>query len=167
MLADKDKISLRQALLVYLILLFSSAVRFIPAYSANIAKQAAYLAPVVSFFAIYPIIFLIYKVFDKYKETSMINIVYLVIGKTAGKILLALYAFWILLLTALFARYYAERLVTSTFVTTKINVFIIVILVIVAISLKKGFVTIARMNEIIFPLVSIAFFGSCKAYICV
>jgi len=154
-------------MLVYLIILFSPAVRFIPAYSAHIAKQAAYLAPVVSFLTVYPIMFLIYKVFVKYKETSMINIIYLIIGKTAGKILLALYALWILVLTALFARYYAERLVTSTFVTTKINVFIIVILVIVAISLKKGFITIARMNEIIFPLVNIAFFGSCKAYICV
>lgn len=158
MLAGRQKISLKQALLIYITLFFSPSIRFMPSYTAVIAKQCGYLSPIVPFIILVPLIILLNKVFMKHKDKSLIDIYYHSLGKTAGKALLFLYVLWMLLITALYTRYYSERLVTTVFTQTKIDIFILVMMVTIAYVLKSGFVVIARMNEIIFPLISMIFF---------
>lgn len=158
MLANKDKISLRQTLLLYLTLMFSPSIRFVPTYTAHIAKQASFLMPIIALFSLYIMFLLLDKIIKKYNDKPMTTIIILIIGKTAGKILLTAYALWILIMTALFTRYYAERLVTSVFANTNVSIFIAVMLMIVLIALKSGLTALARMNEIINPIIGIVFF---------
>ncbi len=44
--ADNKKISIRQASFIFLIIVFSPAVRFVPTYSVDKAEQAAWLSPI-------------------------------------------------------------------------------------------------------------------------
>lgn len=158
MLADRQKISLRQTLFIYTTIFFSPSIRFMPSYTAVIAKQCGYLAPIVPFFILFSIIVLLNRVFMKHKNKSLIDIYYLSLGKTAGKALLFLYALWIFFITALYIRYYGERLVTTIFTQTKIDIFILIMMAIIALVLRSGFIVIARMNEIICPIISIIFY---------
>ncbi|HCJ56609.1 MAG TPA: hypothetical protein DHV55_04025 [Clostridiaceae bacterium] len=158
MLENKGKISLRQTLLLYLTLIFSPSIRFVSTYTAHIAKQASYLMPIIALFSLYIMFLLLDKTIKKYNDKPMTTIITLIIGKTAGKILLTVYALWILIMTALFTRYYAERLVTSIFSDTNISIFIAIMLIIVLITLKSGLTILARMNEIINPIIGIVFF---------
>lgn len=155
---NRGKISLRQTLLLYLTLIFSPSIRFVPTYTAYIAKQASYLMPIAAFLSLIIMFLLLDKTIKKYGDKPITDIINLVIGKTAGKALLIMYALWILLMTALLTRYYGERLVTSIFPDTNINLFIAVMLIIVLIALRSGIITLARMNEIINPIIGIVFF---------
>jgi len=158
MLASRGKISLKQALFIYITIFFSPSIRFMPSYTAIIAKQSGYLSPIVPFFILLPIIILLHKAFMKHKDKSLIDIYYFSLGKATGKALLFLYALWILLITALYTRYYGERIVTTVFTQTKINIFILIMMTMIAFILRSGYTVIARMNEIICPLISIIFF---------
>jgi len=158
MLSDRQKISIKQALFIYISIFFSPSIRFMPSFTAIIAKESAYLCPLVPFFVLLPIIILMHKAFVKYKDKSLIDIYYLSLGKTTGKALLLLYALWILFITALYTRYYSERLVATIFTQTKIDIFILIMLAMIAYILKSGFVVIARMNEVICIIVNIIFF---------
>ena len=158
MLSDRQKISIKQALFIYISIFFSPSIRFMPSFTAINAKESAYLCPLVPFFVLLPIIILMHKAFVKYKDKSLIDIYFLSLGKTTGKALLLLYALWILFITALYTRYYSERLVATIFTQTKIDIFILIMLAMIAYILKSGFVVIARMNEVICIIVNIIFF---------
>lgn len=157
MTADKERISMKQAIFLFLTITFSPAIRLIPAFGASEAKQAAWLAPLVSCIALALLVILLQRMV-KNKSGSFMEIIYDVAGTVMGKILIMLYLIWVTILLAMYVRYYAERIVSTIFPDTSISVFIIAMLVFVAYVLHDGIVSIARMNEIIFPVIVVIFF---------
>lgn len=156
MLTNRKQISLRQALLLYLNVLFSSSIRFIPSVTSKAAKQAAWLTPLPSFFIIILYILMLNNIYKTYSK-SFIDLIYDVMGKTMGKILLAIYMVWFQLPISLFSRYYVERILTSIFPNVNTNLFLILLILLVAYILPSGIIIIARMNEIIFVMIFISF----------
>ena len=157
MLANKNKISLRQALFILLTSVFSPAIRFIPRYTAYTAKQAAYLSPFVSFLVLYLMILLMDKNLKKHGQLSILDTIYAIVGRFIGKILFFFYILWLLLIISLFTRYYGDRLVTSLFPNTRMNIFIIVMFLMIFITIRFDIVILARMNDIVLPLINIVF----------
>lgn len=155
MLADKDKISQRQALFLFISTVFTSAIHFIPSSTVQKAKQAAYLAPLITLAIFILLILLIHKTYKKFGDGSILDIICKILGPFIGKIIIILYCLWLTVFLGLFVRYYAERLVSSIFPYTSISIFIIIMLILVAAVLHAGIVTLARMNEIILPIVTI------------
>lgn len=158
MLSNTSKISTRQAILLYLTITYSPSVRIVASITAKSAKQAAWLAPLVSVFFLIAIFFMFHKFFTRFKNSSFTEVIHNIVGKLPGKILLILYILWSTMLLAMYVRYYAERLVTSAYPSIDIRFFIIVLLVVVVIVLRSGIVVISRMNEIILPLLTLVFF---------
>lgn len=159
MLSNKDKISLRQAILLFCTLYLSSAIRFMPSYAAREAKQAAWLSPLVSLFAGMLIFLTINWLINCYKKSnsSFIDIICDILGKVPGKLIIILYTIYIIIPISLFTRYYAERISATIFPNADIKLVIFAMLALSAYVLKSGIVTLARMNEIIFSFFILTF----------
>ncbi len=152
-----NKISMRQAMLLFLTCAFSPSVRLLPNYGALHANQAAWLSPIVAFIAMLPVVYTLHAFFKKYPEASLSEINDIICGKVIGKIVTCSYLLLIILLTSLYVRYYAERLLSTILPNVNIYVFLIPMLLTVAIALRKGIVVVARMNEIIVAIIVIFF----------
>ncbi len=153
----KDEISLRQLLIIYVLLVGSPAIRLIPVYVSKAARQAGWLAPTVSL-GILLVLFLIFQqFFNKFKKESFLDIVQKIFGKYLGTALNIAYLILITILGALYVRYYSERMVTSLFPNTNSFLFSVIFLTIIAVVLRSGLAIFARMNEIFLPIVVLTY----------
>jgi len=153
----KDKISTRQAMLLFSTIVYSPTVRFAGTFASDKAKQAGWLVPIFSFIMLVLLIMIIHSIYKKYKDVSLMDAIYDILGKPLGKVIILLYIIWIGILNALYVRYYAERLNVSTYENTDYRVFIIIMLILVLLILPYGIKILARMNEIIFPILLLIF----------
>lgn len=150
MSANNRKISMRQAALLFLVLTFTPSIRVIPSYAAEKAKQAAWLSPFITIAVFIAISFVWHKLYEKYKNYTLMEIYSEIIGKFAGRMIAVIHLIWLIVLTALYIRYFAIRLVSSIYPNISLNVFIISLLVVIAYTLKSGLIPLARFNEIVF-----------------
>ncbi len=135
----------------------SPAIRIFPQYTSKMAGKAGWLAPIV---AIIPIIFLVLilnSFFKRNKEANLSDIYFKVLGSIVGKIVVFLYLIWILILLAIYTRYYSERILSSMLPNTSGSFLIIVMLCLVFIAARKGLVTVVRANEIFFMIFIVIF----------
>ena len=153
MKTGKDKISVKQLFFVFTIMVSSPTTRLLPKYAAAKAEQAGWVSPIVSTVPFILLLLVIDSLLKKYKGQSMSDIISSIIGKFLGKLVLVVYLLWALWLTAMYSRYYTERLTSSIYVNIDINVFIILALIPIAYILRSGFTPIARMSEILLPFI--------------
>ncbi len=158
MLADNKKISLKQALFLFLSMVFPFAVRFIPSYTAQKAKQGAYISPILAAIVLLFLILLLHGFFKRYGDGSILDIISRIIGTFMGKVIAFIYLIWMIILLGVFVRYYSEKLASTIFPYAGISLFTILMLGFVAMVLHSGLVTLARMNEIILVTVNLVVF---------
>jgi spore germination protein (amino acid permease) len=79
-------------------------------------------------------------------------------GRFIGKLLAVIHLIWLVMLTALYVRYFAIRLVGSVYPNVSIEIFIISMLAVIAYTLRNGITVLARFNEITFPLLTGVFY---------
>lgn len=147
-------------LLLTLTIILSRNVETLGYNTVSIAKQASWLSPLVSFAVFIAFIFILNDIYKKHSDSSFMEIVYSVIGKIPGKILVLFYSLFLVLFLSLHIRYYAERLTSAVNPYINMNFLILIMLTSAAIILRSGIVTIARMNEIIIIVVLAVFFGT-------
>lgn len=153
MKVSKDKISVRQLLFVFTIIVSSPATRFLPKYSAAAAKQAGWVSPLVSTVPFILLILIVNYLLKNHKDMDMYEIINLTMGKFIGKLMILAYLFWAVCLTTLYTRYYAERLTSSIYTTVSNNIIILLTLIPIAYMLRSGFTVIARMSEVLLPFI--------------
>ena len=157
MTTDKNKISVRRAMLLYLTTTFPLAQRLIPIYSARNGKQAGWLSPVISIVFLLLLALIVDRLYKAFDGLSFMDIVCEITGKAVGKIICGIWGLWILIELSKFVRYFAERTVSTIMTDTKVDILIAIILVTVAIGLYSGIIVLCRMNEIILPITILAF----------
>ncbi len=150
---DNVNISLRQAMLLFIVLFFAPAIRYIPIFAVNEANQAAWLAPFIS--VIFEIVYMamLIKIFKKYKKESFIEIIIDVFGKILGKIICVLYLIWLTLMIAYNLRMFAERILTTINPSMSIVLLTLTLVVLVVYVIKDGIVVLSRMNELFFAII--------------
>lgn len=153
MRTGKDKISVRQLLFVFTIIVSSPATRLLPKYAAAKAHQAAWVSPFVSVVPFIVILLIIDSLLKKYEGQSMSDIINKLMGKYLGKPVLVLYLLWAFFLAALYSRYYVERLTNSIYPNISIDVLLVLTIIPIAYILRSGFTVIARMSEILLPFI--------------
>lgn len=158
MIAGRDKISAYQLMLLFIMCTFSPAIRLFPSVAARTAKQAAWLSPIVSAVALLVVVFIVQSFFKKNNNLNLTDVYLKTLGKLPGYLVIVLYLFSILILLAMYTRYYAERIVSSIMPSTSIRFFIIVMLVFVFYIVRGGLVALARFNEMV-SIVFIALLG--------
>lgn len=148
-IADKGKISISQAMMLYLSMTYSPTMRVLASVVIKEAKQAAWLVPLLAFVINFILLYVIYKFFTKFRGVSYGNILQTILGKFAGKVLIVIYIIWFLSLLALYIRYFDDKLTSTIYPNVDMHFFIIIMLILVAIVLRSGLVTLARTNTII------------------
>lgn len=160
MIYDRRKISLRQALLLFTTILASPVVRFIPRATVKVAKQAAWLSPLISFVILVLYFILLQSLYKRHQNESLIEIFQDILGKILGKTLSMFYFLLITILASFYTRMYAERIVSTIFPNVNIIFIILVMIVTVAYVMRGGIVTLARMNELFIPILIVIFLVS-------
>lgn len=151
----KNKVTVKQLILIITVMIISPAVRFLPVYTAKSANEAGWLSPIAALPLVGILIYILHSIFNKYKEQSTFEIIKDIMGKYVSTILLAVYLFWLFFLISFYIRYNAERLVSSIYTNVDLNFFIITSLIVVSYILRSGAAAIARMGEILFPIIFI------------
>ena len=158
MIKEKHKISVQQAILLFLTMVYTPTVRVAGTYTATYANQAAWLCPVVSLPLLFLLLFVIQAFYKNNPNKSFMQITSNIVGDFLSKIIFCFYFIYLSILLALYIRYYAERLVTSLYASTTIDIFMICMVIIIFFIARTVIRVIARMNEVIFLLITIIFF---------
>lgn len=158
MLADRRKISIRQATFLFLTIAFTPSIRIIPVYTAERAKQAAWLAPSVGAVMLILLSFIWQAFYRKFKDHSLMDIYSDIMGSFTGKILAVIQLIWMVLLTALYVRYFGIRLIGSIYPNMSISIFLVSMLIVIVYTLRYGLATLARLNEIVLPILGGVFY---------
>ena len=155
---DIGKITVRQAMILFIILFFAPAIRYIPLFSAGQAKQAAWLSPLFAFVAgmIYTAVWWVFL--KKYEKQSFVDIIKDIMGKILGNIIIAIYFLWITIMLAYNLRIYAQRMISTVMTGVDIVVILIAMLLIVGYVLRSGLIPLAKMGELIIIALFTIFF---------
>ncbi len=153
------KISMQQLMFLLLTLLFSLTLRYTPVFAAKEAKQAAWLSPLVALPVIILIIYIMKSLYKNYLNSnfSLMDITYIVLGNTLGRIILFIIMLYLIVLDSLYLRYYSERLSSTAFSNMNISLLNTAMILTIGYAFIKGFEVIAKMGEIIFPVILIIF----------
>ncbi len=150
---NKGMISTKQSVLLFLCLAFSQITSTMLHSSVFYAKQTAYIAPLIAAMIASGFFFFIFPLWKRYQGSSFAGISYKILGSPIGKGVMILYFFWFVFLTSYFIRNCDEKLLTTMYTHENTSYFIIVVLILSAIILRKGIYVIARMNQITFSII--------------
>lgn len=161
MLQSRNKISMRQVLLMCVTVEFSPTVRLVGGYAAQAAKQAGWISGILSFIPILILLFILRAFCKKnYKEAHFMYIIRDIMGNIPGRIIIVIYFIWLVLLWSFYIRHFAERIAGTILPNVHISIFIIAVLIIAAIVLGSGITILARMNEVIILVIIFTMYAS-------
>ncbi|XMB86802.1 GerAB/ArcD/ProY family transporter [Mycoplasmatota bacterium WC44] len=156
MLESKGKISVRQLMIIFIIAVYTPSARYLPTYVVGEAKQAAWLSPIITFIIFITLIYVSSKLFNKCKLKSYPEILNYMTSKFIGKVIVVFYILWVSYLLIWYVRYFGETLVSLVYPNINVNVFYLIMLYLVSMTVRSGIVVIARMSEVFFFIVTIA-----------
>lgn len=149
----EKKISLREAVTLYLLIAISPTIMVTTNYAARSANQAAWVTPIIAILPGLVLVWVIHKLFQTYPSSSFDEMLYEICGVAVGKVLLALYGIWFLLLSAVYLRYYAERIQSSLLTETSIDFLLIMMFLLVWFALRKGIKTVGGFADLTLPVI--------------
>lgn len=144
-------ISIRQLMLLLISMTLASVIRISPRYLAQAAMQGAWLAPLSSMLVMLLQLILLYGLLkDQREDLSLYAVTRSTVGRGAADALMVVGFLWALFVVGLYCRNFAIVLTTTLFPYIRPMVFILLMLAVVAFILYRGMVSLGRMNEIIF-----------------
>ncbi len=146
-----NKLSMRQACMILISMIFSPAVRLFSAYVSGKGNQSGWLGPVIAGGITILFIFLLWKLANtgrNYADHMQYSL-----GKIGSKVLMIIYLLWGTFLIALHLRYYSERMISTIYSNMTMDIFVIVMAAICIYALSKGLTALGRMGEIILPII--------------
>lgn len=152
---SNNKVSVKQLIIVIVVMIISPTVRFLPAYAAKHAAEAGWVTPWAAMPPVIVTIYFIHGIFKKYQDKNAAEVVKDILGKYVGTAALIVHFIWLLLLCSFFIRFSAERLVSSIYPNVDINLFIIITIMVISYIIRSGETSIARMGEILLPILLI------------
>ena len=141
---------MRQAVILFLMLVFPPSIRFLPVYAANTGERAGWLAPVFSILPFICLVLIMQALFKNNKEANLSDIIFKTLGRPFGTALLIIYLLWMMASFGLLVRNFAEKFLTSVLPNTPMNFFTVTILAVVFYMIQGGIVYIARTTEFLF-----------------
>ncbi len=145
------KISMRQALMIIVGMVFSPAVRLFSSFVSGRGDQSSWIAPIISGGFMILFIFVLWSLIKKNRNFYQ-HLEYS-FGTKASKIIGFIYVIWGILLTSVQMRYYAQRVASTIYTEIGMDIFVFVMVGIIVYALRKGINVIARMNELLLPMI--------------
>ncbi len=139
------KISLMDALLIYINAVFIPSIRYI-FKSVQIAGTAAWLSPFASLIVYIPLMYLLYRVMKAFEGYSLYQVMRQVFGSFIGKTIAVILVVWLFILMSLLLRYAGGTLVATTYTGVDVQFFAIIAVTVTAVMLRSGLASFSRMN---------------------
>ncbi|MDR0905531.1 MAG: spore germination protein [Oscillospiraceae bacterium] len=152
MKTENNKISVRQAMTMYMVASYSPITRLFPAVAARSADHAGWVAAIVSSVSV----LLLAKIFASFFKNgangpaNLSDVYDLAFGKVVSKAILVFYAVWIALLFVVYIRYFAEQMLSTMFPSANIGFFVITMMAIVLVAARGRIEAFARFSELSF-----------------
>ncbi|MFZ7120742.1 MAG: GerAB/ArcD/ProY family transporter [Eubacteriaceae bacterium] len=153
---QKGKITSRAFFFIYLTSLYSPVVRIFPNTISIAAKQAGWLCPLFATIILYYLLSQINFMLNAFPGLSLLKIFEKITNKLIGKSLAILFLIWVMLISSFNLKYYAEKYVTTIHPNIANELFIIVLIVLVAFVVRAGLIVVSRMAEIFFWLLMLS-----------
>ena len=157
MLSSREKISVRQAVILFIMFIYSSLLRLYPVVAAQIGKRAGWLTPLLAILPYICLVYILQALFKNNKEANLSDIIFKTLGRVFGTVLLILYLMWMMITLGIYVRYFAEKFLSSLLPDTPMNFLTITILAIVFYTLQGGIMYISRTAEFLFLIFSAIF----------
>lgn len=144
-------------MIIFIMITFSPAIRLFPLYTSKVAKQAAWLSPIVAFIGMLILVIIFQSFFKKGTDLNFSDVISNILGKVLGRIVITLFLAYELILSAMHVRYYAERMLASIMPEVSIHFLLVVMLSFVFYVARGDIETLARFIELLFFAFVIAF----------
>ena len=154
---SNNTVSVRQLVMVFIFIMYSPIVRFLPSYAAKNAKEAGWVSAVPALIPTFVLIYFMHVILNKGKGDNLVEIIKDILGIYVAKLALIIHLMWVLFLLGFYLRISGERLVSSIYPNVNITFFIVVNLIVISYILRSGATTIARMGEILLPILIILY----------
>ena len=145
-----NKISIRQAMIMYVVAAMSPITRVFPLVGAKNAGHAAWISAALASATVL-ILAKTFSVFFKKGDGGPANLsdVYaLAFGKAVSKAVLVLYAAWVAVLFLVYIRFFAEKMLATMFTTANIGFFVVIMMGLVYIATRSRLEAFARFSEV-------------------
>lgn len=148
---EKDQISTRQMLILLFAGMLSPSIRALPRRSMWFGGTGGWLSALLAVVPLLVVIGAILACLRRMpKGSGLGELMELGLGQVGGRIVCGLYAFWIMLATAVFLRVYSERFLSTTYANSSIYLFLVAILLLTLWNSRGSLGAFARMGEIFF-----------------
>ncbi|WP_445487809.1 GerAB/ArcD/ProY family transporter [Niallia sp. 03133] len=148
----KIKISAFQMMFLLTMTILSTAILSIPAVTANHAGRDMWISPFFSAMSGIFTVFIINRLHKKYPNETIIQYSRHIVGGFLSKCIGFISLLYILLVTSIIVREYADFLMLSFLHLTPLFVVIGSMIIICAFSVRAGLETIARAAQVFFPI---------------
>lgn len=143
-----DKITIRQAYILFFIGIASPLIRLLPIQLARETGGAIWLSPFINFVVFGILIWILSSLFKKNQTESLSQVYDKVLGKPISTIVLIIYIVWIIVLASTSLRNFSERLLSSLYIYAPLQFFMIIMAVVVFFISKASIENLARLVEI-------------------
>ena len=159
----QKKLTLLSAIFLFICATYTPNIRFVANMVIKHAHQAAWLVPIAALVLYIPLFYIIYRLSKAFENKSLHDMFCHVFGKLVGKALCVVLLLWSMVLLGLYIKYAGEKLVSSVYVGTDINLINFLGVAIIGIILRWGIKVMARMTKFIYIMGAIHFFATCVA----
>ncbi|MBO8169143.1 MAG: endospore germination permease [Thermoanaerobacteraceae bacterium] len=153
---EKGRIGNYQLFLLVLFIILPTAILFVPAVTTAVAQEGGWLATALASGVGMVIASLFGAYFRFFPEQNLLEISSMALGKWLGRIVGLGYIWFLFQTNAIIIREFGEFLTTAVMPETPLSVFIISITLLSAWAVYQGLEVIGRMNEFVFPLLTLA-----------
>jgi spore germination protein KB len=152
MKTENNKISVRQAMTMFMVASFSPITRLFPAAAARSADNSGWISAIVAALSILILAKIFASLFKNGANgpANLSDVFDLAFGRVISKILLVFYAVWIALLYVVYIRYFAEQMLSTMFPTANIGFFVLTMMAIVLVAARGRLEAFARFSELSF-----------------
>lgn len=148
---EQGNISLKQLMVLVFCGLLSPMIRMIPRETAELAGAGGWLAPLLALPVFLAVLWLLVYTFRRLpRGTSLGGLYQMAYGPVLGRIASLGTVLWLLLLTVLGLRFYAEGFVSSIYRDTDLWLFLVGLMAIVWWITCRGMAAVCRMSQIFF-----------------
>lgn len=147
----EKKISPKQFIYLIVSVILSTATIFLPSIVASKAEQDSWMSVIMATSFSIPVFCLYYIISAIFKDKTLFSFLEDIFGKIVGKAIASLYLLFFIHLTVIMLRELFEIMRSAFMPKTPPIVFSFALMIVASYAVTKGFVAIARMNEVVFP----------------
>lgn len=145
---SKGRISMRQAIIVFILSLGAPALRIVPNYLAVTAEEAGWVSAIVGLIPSLLLVWTLVVLFKK-SDGSLYDIYEKIFGKILNKIITVIYIVWSLCLASLYLRMFGERFLGTILFEANLHALLIFMMAFIYFLVNQKIDVLGRMSEIL------------------